>query len=136
MLTLITQCVINKNMIILNTKWFRKWAKKNKLTDYDLIDAVGNFQKGLSSTELGSNLFKIRVARKNRGKSAGFRTIIAYQENDRTIFLYGFAKNDKSNIDKKELITLKTLGRDLLCLNSDQIKIAQEDGLLFELKEE
>jgi len=56
-------------MSIFCTKWFKKWSKKSNLKDQDLIEAVANMKAGLSSSELGSHLFKIRVKRPHSGKS-------------------------------------------------------------------
>nr|WP_281175489.1 type II toxin-antitoxin system RelE/ParE family toxin [Desulfobacter vibrioformis] len=47
------------------------------LKNHHLIESVENLEKGLSVTNLGSNLFKVRVNREGQGKSSGFRTIIA-----------------------------------------------------------
>jgi len=44
-------------MDTLTTKWFKKWAKKSKLRDNDLLDTVENLKNGLSAIDLGSNLF-------------------------------------------------------------------------------
>ena len=119
----------------LSTKWFKKWSKKVNLTNQDLLEAIKNLEDGLSTTDLGSHLFKIRVKREHSGKSSGFRTIIVYHENERAIFLYGFGKNEKPNIDKAELQYFKKLGNDLLALNSAQLKQFLEQKVLFDLEE-
>jgi len=118
----------------LSTKWFKKWAKKSKITDQDLLDTVDNLIKGLSTADLGSNLFKIRVKREHSGKSSGFRTIVVYKENERAIFLYGFGKNEKDNISKTELLYFKKLGNDFLTLDKNQIKQLIEAKSLFEIE--
>jgi len=92
----------------LSTKWFKKGSKKSKINNHDLLDTVDNLIKGLSTADLGSNLFKIRVKRKYSGKSSGFRTIIVYKEGEKAIFLYGFAKNERENISKTEFFILKS----------------------------
>ena len=118
----------------LTTKWFRKWSKKVNLTNQDLLDTVQNLEAGLSVSELGGNLFKVRVKREHSGKSSGFRTIIVFKSKERAIFLYGFAKNEKENIDKSELSYLKKLGNDLLSLDSIQLKLAISKRVLFDLE--
>ena len=118
----------------LSTKWFKKWAKKSKIKDQDLLDTVDNLINGLSTADLGSNLFKIRVKREHSGKSSGFRTIVVYKENEKAIFLYGFGKNEKDNISKIELLYFKKLGADFLALDENQIKQLIEAKSLFEIE--
>ena len=118
----------------LSTKWFNKWAQKAKLSNDDLLNAIDDLEKELSVVDLGSNLFKIRVKYGNRGKSAGFRTIIVYRKEDRAIFLYGFAKNEKDNIDKSEQRYLKKLGKDLLLLEVSQLKESIKQNILHDLE--
>lgn len=119
----------------LSTKWFKKWSRKVNLTDLSLLEAIRNLEAGLSSADLGGHLFKVRVKREGSGKSSGFRTIIVYRENERAIFLYGFGKNERQNISKRELRYFKKLGKDLLLLNPGQIEQAIEQSILFTLEE-
>ncbi|MBL0731718.1 MAG: type II toxin-antitoxin system RelE/ParE family toxin [Desulfosarcina sp.] len=116
------------------TKWFNKWAEKANLSNLILLESINNLEKGLSVVELGGNLFKIRVKRAGKGKSSGFRTIVVYKKEEKTIFLYGFGKNEKSNIDKTELQYFKKLGRDLLALDAKQITYSIEKQILFDLE--
>jgi len=116
------------------TKWFKKWAKKVRLSNHHLIEAIDNLEKGLSVADLGGNLFKIRVKRAGQGKSSGFRTIIAYKKDDKAIFIYGFGKNAKSNIDKAELHYFKKLGDDLLGIDARQIKELKKKQVIFDLE--
>ena len=118
----------------LSIKWFNKWSKKAKLANEDLLEAITNLEKGLSTSDLGNYLFKIRVKRENSGKSSGFRTIVVYKKNDRAIFVYGFGKNEKENISKTELQYFKKLADDLINLNSEQIEQFIEQKVLFDLE--
>ena len=120
----------------LSTKWFKKWAKNANLNNETLLKAIYNLEVGLSSSGLGNHLYKVRIKREHSGKSSGFRTIIVYKENDRAIFLYGFGKNEKDNIDKVELKYFKKLGKDLLELTSDQLKKYVVQEILFDLEVE
>ena len=116
------------------TKWFNKWAGKENLSNLILLESINNLEKGLSVVELGGNLFKIRVKRAGKGKSSGFRTIVVYKKEKKAIFLYGFGKNEKSNIDKAELQYFKKLGRDLQALDARQITYSIEKQILFDLE--
>ena len=119
----------------LSTKWFYKWSKRVKLTNQNLLGAISHLECGLSTANLGHNLFKVRVRRENSGKSSGFRTIILYKAGDRAVFLYGFEKNEKDNIDDIELKYFKKLGDDLLSLNQKQLDDALSNNVLFDLEE-
>ena len=116
------------------TKWFMKWAAKANLSNQNLLEAIDDLEKGLSIADLGGNLFKIRVTRAGKGKSSGFRTIVIYKKKDKAIFLYGFGKNEKSNISKTELHYFKKMGKDLLALNTKQITDSVEKQILFNLE--
>ena len=118
----------------LSTKWFNKWSKKANLKDLDLLEAIQNLEDGLSSTDMGNHLFKVRVKREHSGKSSGYRTIIVYQKNDRAIFLYGFGKNDKENISKTELQYFKKLANDFLALDIAQLENFVDKKILFDLE--
>ncbi len=80
---------------IFKTKVFGRWSEGEGLTDEDLCHAVDEIDRGLVEASLGAKLYKKRVARTGQGKSGGFRTIITYQKEDRSIFLYGFDKGTK-----------------------------------------
>ncbi|GHU08740.1 hypothetical protein FACS1894158_18150 [Betaproteobacteria bacterium] len=57
---------------------------------------------GLIDADLGGGVIKQRVARSGQGKSGGFRTIILYRAAERAVFVYGFAKSNRGNIDDDE----------------------------------
>jgi len=59
--------------------------------------------------------------------------LIAFRT-DRAIFLFGFAKNERDNIEDKQLTTLREIVA--LWFTADDKKIAQalQDGLLIEVK--
>ncbi len=118
----------------LSTKWFLKWSEKVGLKKQNLLDAIRDLEAGLSAVDLGSNLFKVRVRREHRGKSSGFRTIIVFREDDRAVFLFGFGKNEKENIDKNELRYFKKLGRDILSLSSEQLEKAISQKVLADIE--
>ena len=120
----------------LSTKWFKKWSKKANLSNQNMLEAIKDLEAGLSTADLGNHLYKVRIKRASSGKSSGFRTIILYKEKDRAIFLYGFGKNEKANINKAELRYFKKLGNDLLALTLDQLKQAIEQKILFDLEVE
>lgn len=62
--------------------------------------------------DLGGGLIKQRVARSGEGRSGGYRMLVAYRLGDRAVFLYGFAKNEKDNIDPDQLLSLREIAAD------------------------
>lgn len=120
-------------MAIYTTRWFDRWARKQGLPTQSLCEAVHQMTNGLFDAELGGGLFKKRIARPGQGKSGGFRTLVATNKGDRWVFVYGFAKNERSNIDKDEEEALKKLAAHLLTLTAQALKQAQRAGELNEV---
>ena len=107
---------------------------KNDLHRNDLLRAVEEMEGGLVDTDLGSNLYKKRIALAGRGKRSGARVIIASRLLKRWFFIFGFAKNEKSNISKDELLYLQETAKRLLNLADREIDVAISDGEIRELK--
>ena len=120
-------------MAIYKTKWFDRWANKQGLSTTALCEAVREMNAGLFEADLGGGLLKKRIARPGQGKSGGFRTLVATNKGDRWIFVFGFPKNERSNIDKDEHEALKKLATYLLSLSSPAIGKAKNDGELMEV---
>ena len=120
-------------MIIYKTRWFNRWANKQGVDDLSLCVAVREMIAGLYDADLGGGLVKKRIARSGQGKRGGFRTLIATNKGDRWIFVYGFPKNERSNIDKDEEEALKKLAAYLLSLTAQALGKAQRDGELTEV---
>lgn len=66
------------------------------------------------------------------GKRGGARTIVATRLSGTWFFLYGFGKNDRSNIDKDELRFFQELAKDLLGFDEKQLQVAISTGQLTE----
>jgi hypothetical protein len=115
------------------TPQFNCWARKNDLEDDDLCNAVREIAEGLYEADLGGGLFKKRIARSGQGKSGGFRTMIASNRKDRWVFLYGFAKNERSNISGKEQEALRKLAGDLLTATPKTIEAMTINNKLMEV---
>lgn len=121
-------------MRILKTLALHKWASKERVSDNRLKDAVQEIEQGLVDADLGGHVFKKRVALSGRGKSGGARTLLAYNKDDRTFFMYGFVKNQRANIKPDELKALKLLAEQLLSLNNQALDKAIKAGELIEVK--
>ena len=120
-------------MAIYKTRWFDRWARKQGVGSLALCAAVREMTDGLYEADLGGGLLKKRIARAGQGKSGGFRTMVATNKGSRWIFVYGFPKNARSNIDKYEEEALKTLAAHLLSLTATGLGTAQSAGELMEV---
>jgi hypothetical protein len=89
--------------------------------------------KPLYDADLGGGLLKKRIARPGQGKSSGLRTLVATNRGNRWVFVYGFPKNERSNIDKDEEQALKGLAAHLLSLTTQVLGKAQRAGESMEV---
>jgi len=119
---------------ILKTKTFAKWMLKNNLCGNDLLNSVKEMEVGLIDADLGGNLYKKRIALAGGGKRSGARVIVASRLLKRWFFIFGFAKNEKSNISDDELLYLQEAAKRLLNLTDRDIDTAIGTGELKELK--
>ncbi|WP_291992552.1 type II toxin-antitoxin system RelE/ParE family toxin [Candidatus Accumulibacter sp. ACC003] len=120
-------------MAIYKTRWFDRWARKQGVGSQALCAAVREITDGLYEADLGGGLLKKRIARAGQGKSGGFRTLAATNKGSRWVFVYGFPKNARSNIDKDEEEALKTLAAHLLSLTATALSTAQVAGEMMEV---
>jgi hypothetical protein len=118
---------------VLKTRYFSKWMRKTELTDQSLCKAVIEMTQGLFDANLGGHVFKKRVGIGNRGRRSSARTLIATNQGSKWFFMYGFEKNDKSNIADNELEGLQDLAKDLLARTQAQIEEAIAAGKLEEI---
>lgn len=120
-------------MAVYQTRWFNRWARKQGLTTLSLCTAVHEMTEGLYDADLGGGLLKKRIARPGQGKSGGFRTLVATNKGSCWFFVYGFPKNERSNIDKDEEEALKKLAAHLLSLTTPMLFQAQRARELMEV---
>lgn len=121
-------------MGIFKTRWFDRWAKKEGLLNSSLCQAVKEMASGLYEADIGGGLLKKRVARQGQGKSGGFRTLVATNKGDRWVFIYGFPKNERSNIDKDEEDALKKYACEVLSYTQATINKVIAEEKLIEVK--
>ncbi|CAI0783925.1 Uncharacterised protein [Serratia grimesii] len=91
------------------TKTFQAFAAHERISDATVIQAAREIQNQLYDANLGSCVYKKRVARAGGGKRGGYRVLIAFRDEDRFFFMRGFAKNEMDNIASDELVGLKRL---------------------------
>ena len=120
-------------MAVYKTRWFDRWARKEGLTTSRLCAAVNEMMQGLVDADLGGGLVKKRIGRAGQGKSGGYRTLVATNKGDRWMFVFGFPKSERSNIDKDEAEALKKLSTHLLSMAPQAINTAKTAGELIEV---
>ncbi len=121
-------------MRIFKNREFNKWASKEGLDDAALRSAVDEMECGLIDADLGGRVVKKRVALVGRGKRSGARTLIAYKVGDKAFFVYGFAKNARTNIKPNELAGLKAYAAILLGYGEQELEKAIRAGVLCEVE--
>jgi hypothetical protein len=112
-----------------------RFVRRERLSDRKLAEAVREGEKGLHDGDLGGGLVKKRLARVGEGKRGGYRTIIVYRKGNRAVFLYGFAKSDKENLDPVELRGYQKLASMYLRFNEADIVKALDGGELQGIEE-
>jgi hypothetical protein len=118
---------------VFKTKDFARFARKEKIDDAALCAAIARAERGVVDADLGGGVIKQRVARPGKGRSGGYRTLIAYRTNVRAIFVYGFAKNAKGNVTAAELAALRQLAREYLGYDQKQVDTHLKDGTWTEI---
>jgi len=118
---------------VFKTRVFARWMRKTELSDASLCDAVDEMDRGLIDVDLGGGLFKKRVALPGRGKRGSARTLVASNKGTRWFFVFGFEKNERTNISNKEKEALQCLSKDLLAHDTDAIETLIEEGTLKEV---
>ena len=86
--------------------------------------------QGLIDADLGGGSVKKRIGLAGRGKRGGARTLIATNRGNRWFFVYGFEKNDRTNIADDELEALQDIAKQLLARSGQQLDDAVQDGSL------
>jgi hypothetical protein len=118
---------------IFKTKWFARFARRERISDSRLCEAVRRVRRGLVDADLGGGVIKQRIARQGQGRSGGYRVLIAYRHDTVTVFLYGFAKSERDNVDDDELETARDVARGWLEANENQLARAIGEGLIQEV---
>jgi hypothetical protein len=121
---------------LFKTKGFARFARREKITDANLREAVSRAERGLIDADLGGNVIKQRIARAGQGRSGGYRVLIAFRAAHRAVLMLGFAKNERDNISPDELESLKRATA--LWLTADPAKIdrAIDERVLVEVNYE
>lgn len=79
-------------------------------------------------------MVKQRVALLGRGKHGGAPTLVAFRQEDRAFFIYGFAKNEGANVSDNELKAPKLIAKTLLNYTVAKLTKAFDAGELREIE--
>ncbi len=122
-------------MQVYKTRWFARFARREEISDKHLYEVIERAERDLIDANLGGGLIKQRVARPGKGKSGGYRVIVAYRSGQRAVFLFGFAKSERENISKDELVFLRELARNWLAASTERLREEIDADNLEEVKD-
>lgn len=108
------------------TAWFAKAARKSRITDDELCDAMREVVNG-QADDLGGGVFKKRL---NRNMHRG---IVLAKGGRYWVYAYLFAKSGRANIDDDELEDFRTLAKGYAALNDEQVARLLKDRNLTEI---
>ena len=114
-------------------QWFARFARKHRIPDTQLCDAVSSANTGGADADYGGGVIKQRIARIGEGKSAGYRTVILFRRDSLAFFVFGFAKSGQSNIDSGDVAAFKLLAARMLSASDADISTLVTNGDFLEV---
>ena len=120
-------------MRVFKNKWFKKFAKKERISDKKLCDMIKYIESGSIDVDYGAGLIKQRLARPKQGKSSGYRCIILFRLKEKAFFVYGFPKSEKDNITLEDEQAFKDLSQQMFVFSDDDIEKMLRAGVLEEV---
>lgn len=89
---------------VFRTAWFSKAARKARIGDWELCEAIRQVMLG-QADDLGGGVYKKRLGRNL------YRSIVVARGGRYWVYAYLFAKKDRANIGDDELIEFRALAR-------------------------
>lgn len=123
-------------MRIYAIKTFRRFQRKQRISDAALLEAIRRAEAGNIDADLGEGLIKQRVARPRKGRSGGYRVVVAYRVGDLAVFLFGFAKSDMDNIDPPHMAKLRGVAAKLLAWDDADLETLVVEYELVEVTDD
>lgn len=120
-------------MQVYKTKGFARFARRQRIDDDALCEAIFRAEQGLIDADLGGGIIKQRVPRPGQGRSGGFRTVLYYRMKARAVFVDGFAKSAQDNIDDDDLELFRKLARLYLDYEHEQVAALLKSGEWIEI---
>lgn len=122
-----------QKLTVYKTRAFGRFARKARINDAELWATACAVNDGHIDADLGGGVIKQRISRAGQGKSGGSRSIILFRFKGRAVFVYGFEKKDRANIDAKELEAFRDLANVILGYSDVEIGQRVADGALIEI---
>ena len=97
------------------TAWFSKAARKARIKDEELCEAIQEVMKG-QADDLGGGVFKKRL------NNNMYRSIILAKGGRYWIYEYLFAKKNLENINQSELLAFRMLAKSYAKLTAQQVE--------------
>ena len=122
----------NKSCISLREMRFYKEVvpklkfRNNSIEDKVLAETVKRLEADQADANLGGGVYKVRVARPGEGKSGGYRVLVVFKSELMAVYIYGFAKSDRDDINPKELKNLKRAAK--IYFSMTPIQLAERIG--------
>ncbi|MDR1352938.1 MAG: type II toxin-antitoxin system RelE/ParE family toxin [Treponema sp.] len=121
-------------MRVFKNTWFARFVAKEGIADDELKAIVNDvLETGQAEANLGSGVYKVRLARPGEGKSGGYRVIVYFRSGFRTFFVYAFEKSDRANIDQGEKRAFKRGAKVDFSLTDVEIAARIARGTLIEV---
>jgi hypothetical protein len=111
---------------VFRTAWFSKAARKARITDIELCNAIRQVMLG-QADDLGGGIFKKRLD-KNRSRS-----IILAKGGLYWVYEYLFAKKDRANIEDNDLAKLRKLAKVYEALTQQRVCELINEGSWMEI---
>ena len=111
---------------VFKTAWFAKAARKARIKDDELCEAITQVMKG-QGDDLGGGVFKKRLSNNQ------YRSIILARGGEFWVYQYLFAKQDRANIDDDELKVLRGIAKGHAALTPEQVAVLIADGDWIEI---
>lgn len=114
---------------------FAKWAKRAGLSAEVLRGVLDEMERGLVGDRLGANIYKKRIGLAGRGKRGGVRSIVIFRQAELGVFLYGYAKNEKDDLEPYEEEALRSFASGFVRLTPREREARLVSGALVRLGE-
>ena len=118
--------IINHPLRTFKTAWFGKAAKKARIDDTELCEAIKQVIKG-QADDLGGGVFKKRL------NDNMHRSIILAKGGRYWIYQYLFAKKDRNNIEDDELLAFRSLAKSYAELTRKHLRQLMQDRDFVEI---